>query len=496
MTNTSEDPPYIPETKDFLQLRMYVTPELLNKGGQVGHLNMAFTTLAHTLYEMYKETSISKLVDSSTLIGENTKFSEAMTAVLQKSKWSKGTIYTVTASLRKILKETAASDNFIDTIKVVQPHKELHPILGKTYTKLDKDDPVRALLDHWILMLKTNTRNRSDLSLRNIFTFYLNTVLPELGLSLNTWSDDVGKLVVARINSPDTVRKLCGTTGNTRRKFKWLRLFCTYIAPCDVDLKEEWVAVSAVGLSGPEAMFADGSDHHRISVGDLERIHAEVTGTPLHALMYMLLITTGMRVGGLARIKLQHVSIMMTNEVEIKETGRTLEKGNKWVTFMMSDQVRELMYDWIVNHRPADPSPFLFPGKCASRGHMTTSTIRNIFQGWCKAAGLRGQEFHPHALRHSFAHILLESGSTAEVVAKLLNHSSTKVTEQYYLKENAAEVTERLDIPWLTKENKKKRQIVPTFLVQRAGKTRTDDAQQKKKRRKAMAGLDMFTSPV
>ena len=85
---------------------------------------------------MYKETSISKLVDRSTQIGENKQFSEAVTEVVQKNKWSKGTIYTVMASIRKILKETAISDSFIDTIKVIQPHKEQHAILGKNYTMI------------------------------------------------------------------------------------------------------------------------------------------------------------------------------------------------------------------------------------------------------------------------------------------------------------------------------------------------------------------------
>jgi integrase/recombinase XerD len=329
-----------------------------------------------------------------------------------------------------------------------------------------------------------------------MFTFYLNKVLPELGLSLNAWSDDIGKIVSTKINNPDIVRKLCGTSGNANRKLQWLRIFCTYLAPCDVDLKAEWVAVSAALSGGIAGMFSDGSDHHRISVGDLERIYAEVQTNPLHELIYMILITTGMRVGGLAQIKIEHVAIPMSNDVEIKESGRTIEKNKKWFTFMMSESVRNLMYDWIVNHRPADPSPYVFPGQSASRGHMTTATIRNMFHGWCKAAGLTGKEFHPHSLRHSYAHILLESDNSVDVVSKLLNHSSTKVTEQFYLKENASEVAERANIPWLTKETKKKRQIVPAFLVQKTTKALTDDTRQQKKRRKAMGRLNMFTDSL
>jgi integrase/recombinase XerD len=217
--------------------------------------------------------------------------------------------------------------------------------------------------------------------------------------------------------------------------------------------------------------------------------------TPKDELMYMILITTGMRVGGLAQIKTEHVAVVMSNDVEVKETGRTIEKGRKWFSFAMNEQVQKLLYEWIVNLRPADPSPYLFPGQCASRGHITTTTIRNTFRGWCKAAGLTGKEFHPHALRHSYAHILLESGNSVDVVSKLLNHSSTKVTEMFYLKENASEVAQRANIPWLAKENKKKRQIVPSFLVQQTVTT-SNEGHKQKKRRKAMARLDMFSDSL
>ena len=296
---------------------------------------------------MYDETAISKLVDRSTQLGENARFSEAMTEVFKKFQWAKGTIYTVTATLRKILKETAACEHFVASIKRILPKKKLHPILGNTYTQLRDDDPARALLDQWILVLKTNTRNRSELGLRNIITFYLTTLLPQLGLSLNVWPDDIGKLIATKLSSPDTVRKLCGTSANASRKLQWLRIFCLHIAPCEVDLKTDWIEGCP---SGREHMFDDGSDHHRISVHDLEHIYVEAKKVPKHNLMYMILITTGMRVGGLAQIKTEHVAVIMSNDVEVKQTGRTIEKGRKWVTFVMNERLARL--DWKICAHP------------------------------------------------------------------------------------------------------------------------------------------------
>jgi len=398
----------------------------------------------------------------------------------------------VTATIRKILKETAASDQFIDSLKMIWPKKQLHPILGHVYTRLDEDDPVRGLLDRWIMQLKANTRNKSDLSIRNIITFYLKTLLPQLGLSLGIWPDDIGKVISVKLNNSDTVRAVCGDGVNAKRKFKWVCIFCEHIVACDVSLQAEWI--DTTGSNQPkkdELSQEDGSDHHRISAHDLDKIYSVAKENVKDELMYMLLITTGMRVGGLVRIKTEHIAVIMSNDVDIKLTGRTLEKGRKWFSFVMNDQVRRLAYDWIMNYRKADTSPYLFPGQCASRDHVTTTTIRNIFHRWCAKVGLHGKEFHPHSLRHSYAHILLESGNPVEVVSKLLNHSSTKVTEKFYLKENAAEVADRANIPWLIKSNKRKRQIVPDFLVQEKPRN-SDTKQKKKKHRKAMAGLDMF----
>ena len=123
------------------------------------------------------------------------------------------------------------------------------------------------------------------------------------------------------------------------------------------------------------------------------------------------------------------------NSYKVKAQGRTKEKGNKWVNFALTTAVQGKLTDWLTSHRPANPSPYLFPGSVD--GHMSTDAIRDTFKRLCIAAGLHGKEFHPHALRHTYAHLLLETGNSVDIVAKCLNHSNSKVTEQFYLKENA-----------------------------------------------------------
>jgi integrase len=148
--------------------------------------------------------------------------------------------------------------------------------------------------------------------------------------------------------------------------------------------------------------------------------------------------------------------------VQARKAGRTLEKGNKWFDFLMTLRIQELFCVWFTKHRPGDPSPYAFPG--GKNGHVHTSTIRAMFTAMCTAVGLKGARFHPHALRHSFAHILLETGGTPDEVSTLLGHSSTKVTEKYYLKESAVQVQQRMLIPWMQEAAPPVTNPVPAFL--------------------------------
>ena len=146
-----------------------------------------------------------------------------------------------------------------------------------------------------------------------------------------------------------------------------------------------------------------------------------------------------------------------------------------------------------MERRPACDTSYLFPGRGSATNHMTTSTVRKIFQDLCAAGNLSGKHLHPHALRHSYAHILLESGNSVDIVSKLLGHTSSTTTEKFYLKENASDIAKRANIPWLNNTNRKEDQIVPKFLDHNnEADKKTKDAKLRHKRRRQMASLDMF----
>ena len=116
-----------------------------------------------------------------------------------------------------------------------------------------------------------------------------------------------------------------------------------------------------------------------------------------------------------------------------------------------------------------------------SNSYLTTACIRNIFSRICKKAGVVGDHVHPHSMRHSFAHMLLDSGNSTETVSKIMGHSDSSTTSKFYLKESGLEASEKANIPWLNHE-KEKKDVIPNFL--KPDVKRRDTAERTKKKKK------------
>ncbi len=81
-----------------------------------------------------------------------------------------------------------------------------------------------------------------------------------------------------------------------------------------------------------------------------------------------------------------------------------------------------------------EPAPYIFMStrrsrKTGERTHFVDN--KNAFRGALKRAGLDGQGFTFHSIRHTFASTLYRSGAPLLTVSKLLGHRSVKTTERY-----------------------------------------------------------------
>jgi hypothetical protein len=396
----------------------------------------------------------------------------------------------------KVLSCTTVDPSFTNTIKLLPAKPERDIILGKKYSRRASNDPARVMLESWVQKLKENTNCKSELSLRNVMNFILNSCVPSFGLEVETWPDNANEIVHRKFDEATVIRICQGK--NSGRKTCWLQVFLTNIVEttCVVEksLRQRLAIASSTGSD--DDRDDDGADHHRISTVDLDKMFLASKDLMPHKLMFMLMITTGLRIGGLTKIRIARVAKLNGTQWVINDMGRTICKGNKIYRFSINPEVKELIKVWLHNKRPADPSPFLFPGR--DGGNICTSTARQYFNILCLKAGLKGDQFHPHALRHSFAHILLESGNTSSVVASLMNHASSSTTEKFYLKESAEELTARANIPWLhdTDKKRKREPIVPVFLSdgQDNIEHKKKVANKKKKKKEKLGSLSMFKS--
>jgi integrase len=478
----NKEPEFIQESEELGILRQAVTAPLLKQGLQNGHINMAFDLLKQTLHQCYRACSISTLVTQSVIISEANTFSSVAREAIRKAEWARSTTNTVWCILKKILCFTAISSQFLKRLSIREMKHDHHPELGR-YNSLNF--PARNTLGIWSNKIRKFTRNKSPHSIKNIIRFIMNKCLPVFNLDVNLMPVNPSEYIANRI-SEAVIMQICEMK---RSKLNWLQFFLKYIMEYKIPLKVEWLDLIDKTKENRLVDQDDGSDKHRISIKELEKLYEATKDCVEDRLMFMIFITTGIRIGGMSKIKTEHVAHVSGTDVVILATGRSIEKGNKWFSFILAPQVKELLFVWITSHRPAVDSPYLFPGR---NEHVSTSNIRYRFKKIAQKAGLVGAHLHPHALRHTYAHMILETGNTVDTVSKLMGHVSSKTTESFYLKESAVEVAKRANIPWLDKSNTPLEPVIPDFLQNNKSQIDKKQSKLRNKRRKVMASLEMF----
>ena len=427
------------EPQEWKDLVANITVTSLSGKTPQSQLNMALRLLKKTLIHRFKTPCISKLVEGSNVVNESIKFSVAATEVSHGFSWSRSTALNAFRVMCKVLSCTTVASAFTKTIKLLPAKKERCVILGKRYSSRPSNDTGRMMVESWVRLVRENTNCKSDLSIRNIMAFFFNVCLPAFGLDVDTWPADAKEIVQAKFNET-TLTQICHGKNNGK-KACWLQVLLVNIVGtnCIIDNgMRKRLAISC--LPTTDDRDDDGGDHHRISSDDLDKLFLACSDTMPQKLMFMLMITTGVRIGGLTNIRIARVAELEGNRWVVKDMGQTVCKNNKPFGFSISADVKDLIVTWLHEHRPADPSPFLFPG--GAGGKMSTATVREQFNGICSKAGLNGEQFHPRALHHSFARILLESGNDVTLIAKNLSSSvKCSTTEKFYLKESVEELT-------------------------------------------------------
>lgn len=273
--------------------------------------------------------------------------------------------------------------------------------------------------------------------------------LEHSGLNGTTWAQPQ---TVEKFLLHERQRGLSDSTIHAR--YRALRSFCNWLK------LREYIAESP--LDAIEAPKQQKHVPRRVKLEDHRRI---VDAIPVadaswvdhrDRLIIEMLFWTGLRLGEISRLVPADIDIGSRLIRIVRSKGRR----SRFVPY--TRQITPLLTAYLFC-RPPSTDPHLFLGSRLAgfkrrqydpatdkrthqaRGRLTESGIQQLVRRRCKLAGL--PPFSPHAFRHGFAMSMLNDGEIdIGILAKLLGHKSTAVTQAIYADWETASLSRAYDL--------------------------------------------------
>jgi integrase/recombinase XerC len=141
--------------------------------------------------------------------------------------------------------------------------------------------------------------------------------------------------------------------------------------------------------------------------------------------LILVMYSAGLRISELVELSLKKIEKDFSG-------ARIIGKGDKERPVFFSDEAREALLAYLPMRQarvPKDePADRLFVNRQGRP--ISVPGVRWIISQYAGRSGL-GKSIHPHALRHSFATHLVNSGCDIKVVQELLGHASISTTQRY-----------------------------------------------------------------
>jgi site-specific recombinase XerD len=151
---------------------------------------------------------------------------------------------------------------------------------------------------------------------------------------------------------------------------------------------------------------------------DIEKIFSGIENMKHKVILYTA-YSGGLRVGEIVKLKVTDI-FNGTHQLRIEQG-----KGMKDRMVMLSDKLKNLLKEY---YKKYEPAYWLFEGQHGEP--YSTRSVQLIFKKAKQQAGVK-REGSIHALRHSFATHLLESGIDVTLIKELLGHTSLRTTMGY-----------------------------------------------------------------
>lgn len=130
---------------------------------------------------------------------------------------------------------------------------------------------------------------------------------------------------------------------------------------------------------------------------------------------------TGLRRDEISKLKLEDVNLE-TNELTV------IGKGNKLRTIGFNETVAYAIRQWLTHRPKKSPEPYLL---LTLEGEQLKPDL--IYKRVRRIGNLAKITIWPHALRHTYASLLLDSGVEMQYITELLGHSRISFTETTYI---------------------------------------------------------------
>lgn len=136
----------------------------------------------------------------------------------------------------------------------------------------------------------------------------------------------------------------------------------------------------------------------------------------ISGLMIRIAFDTGMRINELTNLKISDF-----NERKVCFIG----KGRIWHESYISQKTYEYLQEYIKNY---NVKTYLWEEPNQNKPISSVAVTNRMRKPFFECGHT---DFHPHALRHSFATDLQKQGATVEEIQHMIGHSSASITERY-----------------------------------------------------------------
>ncbi len=205
-----------------------------------------------------------------------------------------------------------------------------------------------------------------------------------------------------------------------------LRSFYGYLVATDQIEKDPTTVFDVIRFRKPPRRPRPLTHAHEDALLDGQR---QVTEKDFMARLVVLL---GLRAG----LRVSEMSTLAWKRIDFDENVFTVHgKGDKERAIPIHPDLRPVLYSWRQRCRTVFglfPSIYVFrsPNRHADRP-PTRATMCRLLAHAKALAGLQGEDFTIHALRHTFATRLAESGANAHEIASLMGHEDISTSQMY-----------------------------------------------------------------